>query len=61
MLRKALGKGAMPTLAVGMSQFSRVSNMPTASVGMAPDLPQRKLTWRGAAATKKPGYFFRCR
>jgi len=28
----------MPTLAVGMSQFFHVSNMPTGSVGMAPDL-----------------------
>ena len=40
--RKVLGKGAMPTLAVGMSSISGVSNMPTASVGMAPDLPQQK-------------------
>ena len=33
----------MPTLAVGMWWFSRVFNMPTASVGMAPDLPQQIL------------------
>ncbi len=31
----------MPTLAVGMWHSFRVFNMPTASVGMAPDLPHR--------------------
>jgi len=51
----------MPTLAVGMLETREHYDMPTASVGMAPDLPQQKLTWRGAAATRKPGYFFRFR
>jgi hypothetical protein len=32
----------MPTLAVGMVQSPRAPNMPTASVGMAPNLPQQK-------------------
>jgi len=32
------GTGAMPTLAVGMWWFSRVLDMPTASVGMAPNI-----------------------
>jgi hypothetical protein len=34
---------SMPTLAVGMWRFSGEFNMPTASVGMAPNLPQQKL------------------
>jgi len=34
----------MPTLAVGMSWSSRGFNMPTASVGMAPDLLQQNLS-----------------
>ena len=33
----------MPTLAVGMWRFSSEFDMPTASVGMAPDLPQQEL------------------
>ena len=32
--------GAMPTLAVGMWNASEDPYMPTASVGMAPDIPQ---------------------
>ena len=37
-LRKVFGKGAMPTLAVGMSETRENYDVPTASVGMAPDL-----------------------
>ena len=35
---RAARQGAMPTLAVGMKRLSRVFHMPTASVGMAPNL-----------------------
>ena len=42
------GRGAMLTLAVGMRRSSRVSDMPTASVGMAPakGFPQRETNLR---------------
>ena len=36
-LPKDVGTGAMPTLAVGMESVLRVFNIPTASVGMAPN------------------------
>jgi hypothetical protein len=34
---KGVPHGAMPTLAVGMTETRENRNMPTASVGMAPD------------------------
>ena len=38
--------GAMPTLVVGMKESLNHSNMPTASVGMAPYRAPRKMSFR---------------
>ena len=57
LLRKDLGTGAMPTLAVGMWRSSRVSDMPTTSVGMAPSLSATATKMRGSTPTtlRRPG------
>jgi hypothetical protein len=45
--------GAMPTLAVGMFCFPVLLNMPTASVGMAPNFPQSREFFRLAGVDRE--------